>query len=406
MYGLIYLGSKLMKFDKQFVWIRVLAVIGLALSVKLAMIYYSANYDEYALSSFCSINDFVDCDGVARTNSSQFLGIPLAYWGIFFYMTVLFLTFAEKLKNIKFLGFLEVFKEPKAYVTFLGTLAFLFSMGLAGISIFKIHKICILCVVTYFIDFIIALIASNGMFKNIVKAFKTTFFDFIDGAKKYTKTFIVLLILATSLLAYSGITLNFVPHIKHRKSLLKYRKIKYNPYRVKGNILGEENATVVVEVYSDYVCPLCYINNIMLHQAVSELKNIKIVHYNYPFDTTCNDGINYTMHPNACFMSKVAIASKEQGNYWEMNSLLYENKPQNLENAIELAKTVNFDINKFVKDVNSAKTAQILSNEINEGNKKVIDATPTMIINGEKVVGVKPYCKLKEILIKHGAEKK
>ena len=161
-----------MKFDKQYVWIRVLALIGFALTVKLAMIYYSANYDQYALSSFCSINDFIDCDGVAKTITSQFLGIPLAYWGMIFYITVFFLTFVEKLKNIKIFSFLEVFKEPKAYIGFLGTLAFIFSMVLAGISIFKLHKICILCIATYVIDFIIALIATNGMFKNILKAFK------------------------------------------------------------------------------------------------------------------------------------------------------------------------------------------------------------------------------------------
>ena len=395
-----------MKFDKQYVWIRILALIGLALSIKLAMIYYSANYDQYALSSFCSINDFIDCDGVAKTNTSQFLGIPLAYWGILFYITVLFLTFVDKLKSCKFLKFLEVFKEPKAYIGFLGTLAFIFSMILAGISIFKLHKICILCVATYFIDFIIALIATNGMFKNIVKAFKTTFLDFIAGAKKYTKTFIILLILAASFLAYSGITLNFVPHIKQRNSILKYRKIKYNPYRVNGNSLGEENPKVTVELYSDYVCPLCYINNIMIHQAVKELKNIKVVHINYPFDKICNKNMGYTMHPNACFMSKVALAAKKQNNYWGMSSLLYENQPRTVEKAIELAKTAELDIEKFIQDLNSEETEKFLIDDIQKGNINEINATPTMFINGEKIVGVKPYYTLKEILIKHGAEKR
>ena len=99
-------------------------------------------------------------------------------------------------------------------------------MALAGISFFGIHKICILCIATYVIDLVIALIPSDGMFKNIVKSFKTTFIDFIDGVKKYTKTFIVLLLLTTSFLTYSGITLNFVPHIKKHKEILKYRKIK------------------------------------------------------------------------------------------------------------------------------------------------------------------------------------
>jgi len=174
--------------------IQVLAFIGLALAIKLAFIYYSANYDIYSLSSFCSINDFVDCDGVAKTTTAQFLGIPLAYWGMFFYLVVIFLTIVDKLKNIKFLKFLEVFKNPLAYIATLGSISFIVSMILAGISLFGIKKICILCVITYFIDLIIALVASDGMFKNIVKSFKMTFWDFIDGAKKYTKTFAYVII--------------------------------------------------------------------------------------------------------------------------------------------------------------------------------------------------------------------
>ena len=284
--------------------------------------------------------------------------------------------------------------------------AFIFSMVLAGISVFKLHKICILCIATYIIDFVIALIATNGMFKNIVKAFKTTFIDFIEGAKKYTKIFIILLILTVSFLTYSGVTLNFVPHIKQHKSIIKYRSIKYNPYRIKGNLLGVDNANVTIELYSDYVCPLCYINNIMIHQAAKEFKNIKIIHYNYPFDKTCNPIFEYSMHPNACFMSKVALAAKKQNNYWEMSSLLYENQPRTEEKAIELAKTAGLDTKQFVKDLNSEEIYNLLKIEIQKGNINKINATPTMFINGEEVVGVKPYYTLKEILIKHGAEKK
>ena len=67
-----------MNINKKTLSIQFLAVLGLIIAIKLAFIYYSANYDKYALSSFCSINDFVDCDGVARTDKAQFLGIPLA----------------------------------------------------------------------------------------------------------------------------------------------------------------------------------------------------------------------------------------------------------------------------------------------------------------------------------------
>ena len=141
-----------MQNNKKILWIQILAIIGILLSVELAIIYYNANYNKYALSSFCSVSDFIDCDGVAKTNASQFLGIPLAYWGILFYITVLFLTFVEKLKKIKFLKFLEVFKNPLAYIFVLGLIAFACSMTLAGISLYGIKKLCILCFITYFVD--------------------------------------------------------------------------------------------------------------------------------------------------------------------------------------------------------------------------------------------------------------
>ncbi len=392
--------------NKKKIAIFILTLIGFILSIKLAHIYYVANYEKYALSSFCSINEFIDCDGAARSSVSQFWGIPLAYWGLFFYTTIIFLLFVDKLKNIKFLKFLEVFKNPMSYITSLGVTAFMISMLLASLSLFKIHKLCILCVLTYIIDLIIAVIASSGKLNNVYASFKETFFDFIDGAKNYTKTFIVLLILAVSFLCYSGITYNFVPHVKKQKAILKYRKIKKNPYRVKGNTLGAENADVVIELYSDYVCPLCYIHNIMLHQAVKDFSNIKIIHYNYPFDKECNPNISVNMHPDACFMAKGAIAAKRQGNYWEMASLLYEKQPTTYKDIEKLADELGFDKEKFLSDIESKEVVRELQHDLNRAYDLEIDSTPTMYINGDKVVGVMPYYELEDKLIKHGAKRR
>jgi len=251
---------------------------------------------------------------------------------------------------------------------------------------------------------LIAVIASNGRFTELVNSFKTTVTDFIAGVKKYTKTFIILLICAVTFLCYSGITYNFVPHVKRQKAILKYRNIKFNPYRVKGNILGNGNADVTIELYSDYVCPICYINNIMLHQAVKEFPNIKINHHNYPFDKECNPYISINMHPGACFMAKGAIAARNQGNYWEMSSLLYENQPKNMNDMLKLADRLGFDKDKFTADFNSETTSKEIEDELINADNLEIDSTPTMIINGETVVGVKPYYELKEILVKHGAK--
>ena len=136
-----------MKIDKKKLTLQILALIGLALSIKLACIYYVANYEKYALSSFCSISEFVDCDGAARSTVSQFWGIPLAYWGIFFYITILFLTIVDKLKGIRFLKFQEVFKNPMSYIAVLDAIEFIVSLVLPGFIIFKIQMLSILFVI-------------------------------------------------------------------------------------------------------------------------------------------------------------------------------------------------------------------------------------------------------------------
>ena len=136
------------------------------------------------------------------------------------------------------------------------------------------------------------------------------------------------------------------------------------------------------------------------------MKNIKIIHHNYPFDKLCNPNISMNMHPGACYMAKVAYAAKMQGNYWEMASLLYENQPKKDEDVIKLVEKLNFDKDKFMQDFASKEVQNELYKDIEKGADLEIDATPTMYINGDKIVGVKPYFKLKEILEKHGAIRK
>lgn len=394
-----------MVIDKRKLFVQILAVIGFALSVKLAMIYYTANYDKYALASFCSINDFIDCDGAAKSTVSQFLGIPLAYWGMLFYLLTLFLTFVDKLKNIKFLKFLEVFKNPMAYITVIGTFAFLVSMSLAGISIWKIKKLCILCVVTYFIDFLIALIPPLNM-KDYFQSFKTTFFDFIDGIKIYPKTFVVLLLLSVSFLAYSEMTDCFIPHMKRAKEIKKFMQMRENPYRIKGNLLGSENADVIVELYSDFGCPICYIHNIMLHKVVQQYKNVKVIHYNMPFDKECNYDISVTMHPGGCYMAKAAIAAGKQGDYWGMSSLLYETHPMNEEELVPLIEKLGLDKDKLLRDMDSNETDKKIQEDLNKSYELGLDATPTMFVNGEKKLGIMSLTDMEKLFEDHGAKRK
>ena len=389
--------------------LTIIAIIGFITSIKLSFIYWDANFNPYALSSFCSINEFIDCDGVAKTTHSQCFGIPLAFWGLFLYFVFLFFTYVDKLKNIEIKGFrvfayFDVFKNLEAYICAIGLISFTISMILAGISIFEIKKLCILCFFTYILNFILAIVGKPKG-ENFLSVFVISFKDFISAikVKKYAIAFGLLMIAAIGVLTYTMVSDVLTPQLKLQKEL-DYYSSPHGKYKMSGNILGDEKATLVVHEYTDYQCPFCFVLNTMMHRAVSELKNIKVVHHNLPLDMNCNKAMKYQMHEGSCLMAKYAIAAGRQGKYWDMNSLLFDKEFQGEESILQNAKSIKgLNIEQLKEDAHSDEVAKELTKEIDEANNLGIDGTPAIRINMETKVGIMPYEELKAKLLKAGA---
>lgn len=382
--------------------LNILAILGILCCIELAVIYYQSNYNPYAEPSFCNMNGFVDCDGVAQTSKAVFLGVPLTYWGFFFYFFVLMLLHINTLKNIQIKGFspcwfLKVFKNPLSYISTLGIISFIISVCLAFVSIFQIHKICILCFVTYFINLAIGIVATDFENGGFAKSIKDSIKDFISGVKECTVPFIIAMIIMGGFLTYTTVEM---PFASRKQSIKHYLKMKHNPYKVSGNVLGDPNGKIKVELYSDFKCPICPSYNIMLHKLVKENKNILIIHKNFPLDKECNQYMDGQMHEGACRMARYAIAAENQGKYWDMADLLFEKQPKTDDDATELAKEIGLDINKFKKDISSPQTRDRIKNDIDKGISLGLDGTPNIIVNGKRYFGAKAYFELKRAILK------
>lgn len=390
------------------IFIIFIAIVGFLTTVKLAIIYYESNFDPYALPSFCSVSEFIDCDGVAQTTHSQFFGIPLAFWGMFLYVFIIFLVFVDKLKKIKFLSFLEVFKNPLAYISALGIISFLISMILAGVSIFELKKICILCVLTYFLNLLIALVAIDYK-AGVIESFKLSVIDFIDALKikKYLISFVVLALSGSGILAYTALSNCFTPQVKTINEFKKYQKMETsNPFKASGNILGDKEGKLTVYIYTDYRCPICRTYNVITHRAAQELGDFKIIHKNLPLDMDCNKHLGSPFHDGSCMLAKYSIAAENQGHFWDLNSELFEKQPKTEEEVLALAKVMGFNTIKLREDANSPQTNERLQEDIESAVDLRIDGTPTLVIDGKIYSGIKPYYELKDILIKAGAVEK
>ena len=393
---------------KKSIIIAVIAIIGIITTIKLAVIYYNANFNPYALSSFCSVNDFIDCDGIAKTTESQFLGIPLAYWGLFLYAFILLMLFVKKLKNVKFLKFLEVFKNPFDYIASLGLISFTISMFLLCLSLFEIKKLCVLCAFTYLLNLLIGCVATDFKNGGFIKSIKQSFADFLDAVKikKYLIAFVSVMVVAVGFLTYTRVTFKFAPQVKRHMEFKEFTEAKTNKYAVSGNLLGDEDAKVVVYVFSDYQCPICPAHNIMMHKLAKEMKGVKIVHKNLPLDTDCNAYLESPFHQGSCIDAKYSIAAEKQGKFWEMNNALFEKKPQTEDEVLKIAESMGFDLEKLQKDANSLETAKEIKEQIDFAYKKGINGTPTTMIENDAYVGIKSYKEYVEWVKEFGAEKR
>ncbi|MCR5265172.1 MAG: DsbA family protein [Cyanobacteria bacterium RUI128] len=380
-----------------------LAILGILCCIELAVVYYQANYNPYAEPSFCNMNSFVDCDSVAQTSKAVFLGIPLTYWGFVLYFFILMLLHVDTLKNIsiggkKIFGVLEVFKNPSSYISALGLISFAISIVLAITSIFQIGKICILCFVTYFINLAIGIVSTDFKNGGVVKSVKDSVADFISGVREKTVPFITAVIIIGLFLGY---TTTEMPFASKKQSIKHYMFMKHNPYKISGNILGNPEGKLKVDLYSDFVCPVCYSYNIMLHKLVRECKDVIIIHHHFPLDTECNPYLETQMHKGACRMARYSIAAENQGKYWDMATALYENQPKNDKEALALAEKLGLDTVKFKKDIYLPQTRDKIRKDIDDAISLGLDGTPNIIINGNRYFGAKAYYELKDIILKN-----
>lgn len=398
---------------KKTITIGFLTIFGFAITIYLAIVYYNANFNDYALPSMCAINDFLDCDKVAATTESQFLGVPLAYWGMFLYAFILMLLSVDFLKKIPFLKFLEVFKNKFHYIASLGIISFTISMILLCISLFSIKKLCVMCAVTYIINLLIAIVASIGIEGKFITAIKQSFIDFIDALKPipYRIAFVLVLFGAGTFLSWTYTTAKFSPALQTQRSFGEFINATSNKYAIKGNILGSEDKdAIVINVYSDYKCPMCNVFNMMIHKLAQEFSNVKIEHHSLPLDMECNKYLQQEFHTGSCIAAKYAEAAYKQGKFWEVNSLLFDKKPTGEEEIIKTISASEFDLDmdKLKKDAHSKEVENIILKDIDYAAKNNQLGTPTIKVGDEFKMGIPHggYPGLKKWVIEHGGKLK
>lgn len=165
------------------------------------------------------------------------------------------------------------------------------------------------------------------------------------------------------------------------------------------DFLGAEDAQIVIIEFSEYQCPFC---SKMYQEIYPDLKKdfidtgkVKYVYRDFPL----------TIHPNAVNAAMAAECAGDQGQYFAMHDLLFENqtnwaKEDNpKKNFDEYAVSIGLNAATFSECYESKKYADEITKDKEEGIAYGVQVTPTLFINGKLYRGVpNSYANLRSII--------
>jgi protein-disulfide isomerase len=162
--------------------------------------------------------------------------------------------------------------------------------------------------------------------------------------------------------------------------------------------LGSASAPVVVVIYSDFQCSYCREEaKVVRETLVSAYPTQVRVHFkDFPLEQ---------IHPWA---KPAAIAGRcvyreKPDAFWTFHDWIFENQAQitveNLkEKVLEFAKTSGLDSTRIASCIDTKLTEPEVNRAMAEGRQLGVNSTPTLFVNGRKLVGKLAWPQLKAII--------
>jgi protein-disulfide isomerase len=160
---------------------------------------------------------------------------------------------------------------------------------------------------------------------------------------------------------------------------------------------GATSSPVTLIEYSDFQCPACGAYYPLVERLYAESSSTMLyVYRNFPL---------YPLpHKNAFIAAQAAEAAANQGKFWEMYHLLFENQTvwgetNTAEATFEgYAQQLGLNMSVYKTDFASDATKARVQHDKDEGISLGITGTPTFFVNGKAITNPQSYEQFKEII--------
>ena len=160
------------------------------------------------------------------------------------------------------------------------------------------------------------------------------------------------------------------------------------------NTMGDQNAPVVIEEFSDFGCSHCA--DFAFGTAEQIVADYVATGQVYLISRSTGNLLN---NPNTQLAAEAAYCAADQDMYWEYHDLIYSNQGilfyggitfiDNYLNAF--ADTLGLDMNEFKDCLSEGKYNGRVLKDGNDAKLVGINSTPSFLINGTLVRGNLPY---------------
>ena len=371
--------------------------------------------------SFCSINNYINCDKIALSSYSEILGVPIAVFGISFYLVLFYFSFVagkSKIFNIKL----------DALIYFLTALSAFYSLFLLLISLLKVKAACLFCYFLYLASFLIFYFAracyrNAKHFQNEAdgKSFKEALnakslkldFPFLPSSAVIFSSAVLPFILPTLISASLSPAAEYVDNgevqLNSPSKILedKYQNWLFAPenkfkFTFSNGPLpedklysadfykGSQNPIVQIVEFSDMECPFCRMSSPKLTKIVQKYPEaVQLVFKNFPLHSDCNSLIpEGGMHKNACKGARAircaGLISPEK--FWQVHNVLYKDKDfdSSLLSKLESEFQKPENLTRFKVCYEGSYPAGV-EEDVEEGRKFGVSSTPSVFLNGRLI---------------------
>jgi protein-disulfide isomerase/uncharacterized membrane protein len=371
--------------------IIVLSLVGIFVSGWLLSIHIKFSTGQAGLTETCSVpllGSSHGCANVAVSEYSDIAGVPLASIAMSFYFTLLILAFWS-MRNF------QMSLEAVNVGYLLSTLSILVTITMFCISRFVVKSFCIGCSMLWVVNLLLwpCFVRQLGLrWGNALAGH----LELLKPHMKKPRIGLSFALGAICLVIFSviGASAKGLNNESSGSSVItEYKEAPqvFLPPESIGGVTSRGASAPVMEIveFADFQCPGCRMASQFLRPFLMKHGDkARLTYRNFPLDGSCNSFVPNGGHTLACAAARTALCAGAQGKFWDMHDMIFDNQ-ENLSLGMidDFARKIGLDQAKLEACRKEGSQETQLQKDIQWGDLIQLESTPTMIVNGHKLVG-------------------